>query len=228
MAFPYDQAPAENLIDGQLTPNEVTDKPLLDAIRTTPREAFVPEAFRQAAYVDEEIPLGDGRVLAEPLLQARLIQALNPQPQESIMVIGGATGYSAALLARFCARVELVEENPMIANQAQEALKSLHIANVTVAQRPLASGAPGAAPYDAILIEGAVQVIPDAVAAQLKESGRLLTCVNRQLRPGARTGLAKAHYYEKCDGKLSSRILFDTSVSLLPGFEAPPVFTLNG
>lgn len=227
MAFPYDQAPAQNLIDGQLTPNEITSEPLLAVIRTTPRERFVPEAFAQAAYVDEEIPLGEGRYLIAPLVQAKLLQALDAQPQESILVIGGATGYTAALLSHFAARVELVEEDPRIAHMAQQALQSLGVANVKVVQHPLAHGAPGAGPYDAILVEGAVQVLPDAIAAQLKEGGRLLVCENKQLRPGGHVGLAQAKYYEKREGRLSARVLFDAGISLLPGFEAPPTFSFN-
>ena len=227
MAFPYDQTPAQNLIDGQLTPNDITHDGLLNAVREVPREQFVPEAFAHTAYVDEEIPLGDGRVLIEPLLQVKLLQALDAQPHESILIIGGASGYSAALLSRFCARVEMVEEHPALAHMAMEAMKQMQISNVTVAQHKLVHGAPGAGPYDAVLIEGAVQQIPEAISAQLKEGGRLLVCHNKHLRPGSRTGLAQAKYYEKRDGKLSARVLFDTSVSLLPGFEIAPSFIFN-
>lgn len=227
MAFPYDQTQAENLIDGQLTPNDITHKGLLNAVRAVPREAFVPESFKHAAYVDDEIPLGEGRVLIEPLLQAKLIQALDPQPHETVMVIAGATGYLSALLARFVARVEMVEENPALAYAATDAFKALGIANVTVAQNALTHGAPAAGPYDAIVIEGAVQVIPEQITAQLKEGGRLLVCENAQLKAGQSAGLARAKYYEKREGVLSARVLFDTSVALLPGFEAPRVFTFN-
>lgn len=227
MAFPYNQTPAENLIDGQLTPNAITNEAVLEAVRTTPREAFVPEAFKNAAYVDEEIPLGAGRVLIEPLLQARFLQALAGQPHESVLVVGGATGYFSALLSRFVARVEMVEENPALAHAAQDAFRHLGIANVTVAQQALTHGAPAAGPYDAMVIEGAVQQLPEALLTQLKEGGRLLVCENAQLRPGERAGLAYAKYYEKREGKLSGRVLFDTSVSLLPGFEATKHFAFN-
>lgn len=227
MAFPYDQTPAQNLIDGLLTPNDITHTALLDAIREVPREKFVGESFSNTAYVDEEIPLADGRVLLEPLLQAKLLQALDAQPHESVLVVGGATGYTAALLSRFAARVEMVEEHPALARAAQDALQALGMNNVTVVQNKLTHGAPGAGPYDAILIEGAVQVIPDEIASQLKEGGRLLVCENKQVRPGGRGGLAQACYYEKRDGTLSARILFDTGVSILPGFEAPPAFSFN-
>lgn len=227
MAFPYDQSPAENLIDGQLTPNDITNEALLDAVRTVPRELFVPEAFKATAYVDEEIPLGEGRVLIEPLLQAKLLQAMETAPHESVLIVGGASGYSAALLARFAARVEMVEENPALAHAAIDALKQCGVANVNVVQNPLTHGAAGAGPYDAILIEGAVHQVPDAIASQLKEGGRVLVCLNKHLRPGASSGLAQAMYYEKRDGKLSARVLFDTSVSLLPGFEQPTRFNFN-
>lgn len=227
MAFPYDQSPAQNLIDGQLTPNDITSTPLLTVMRDIPREKFVPEAFARAAYVDEEIPLGEGRYLIAPLVQAKLMQALDAQPHESILVIGSATGYTAAVLSHFAARVELVEESPRIARMAQDALQSLGIANVKVVQHPLTHGAPGAGPYDAILVEGAVQVLPDAVTAQLKDGGRILVCENRQLRPGGHVGLSQAKYYEKREGMLSGRVLFEAGISLLPGFEASPKFSFN-
>lgn len=227
MAFPYDQNPAENLIDGQLTPNDITNEALLDAVRAVPRELFVPDAFKATAYVDEEIPLGEGRVLIEPLLQAKLLQAMEVAPHESVLIIGGASGYSAALLARFAARIEMVEENPALAHAATDTFKKLGLTHVNVAQNALTHGAAGAGPYDAILIEGAVYQVPDAIAAQLKEGGRLLVCINKHLRPGAKGGLAQAMYYEKRDGKLSARVLFDTSVSMLPGFEQPARFTFN-
>ncbi len=227
MAFPYNQSPAENLIDGQLTPNAITDDALLDAIRTTPRERFVPQEFATTAYVDEEIPLGEGRVLVEPLLQARLLMALAAKPNESILVIAGATGYSAAILSRFAARVEMVEANPALAHQAQEILKDLGITNVNVVQNALVEGASGAGPYDAILIEGGIEYIPDALVKQLKEGGRIVTCEMKQVRPGATGGLARGMYYEKRDMRASGRVLFDTSVSLLPGFAKPATFSFN-
>ena len=132
MAFPYDQNPAENLIDGQLTPNDITNEALLDAVRAVPRELFVPDAFKATAYVDEEIPLGEGRVLIEPLLQAKLLQAMEVAPHESVLIIGGASGYSAALLARFAARIEMVEENPALAHAATDTFKKL---GLTLGQR---------------------------------------------------------------------------------------------
>lgn len=227
MAFPYDQTQAENLIDGQLAPNAVLHAGLLDAVRHTPREAFVSEAFAASAYVDEDIPLGEGRFLMDPLTQLKLLQALDPQAQESVLVIGGGTGYTAALLSPLVARVELVEENPALAAHAQQALASLGASNVNVVQHKLAHGAPGAAPYDAILIEGAVQAIPQALAAQLKENGRLLAIEHIQQRSGSLSGLGVARYYTKNNNQLSARNLFDAGVSLLPGFAHEQGFRFN-
>jgi protein-L-isoaspartate(D-aspartate) O-methyltransferase len=227
MAFPYDQTQAENLIDGQLAPNAVLHAGLLDAVRHTPREAFVPEAFAASAYVDDDIPLGEGRFLMDPLTQLKLLQALDPQPHESVLVIGGATGYAAALLSPLVARVELVEENPALAAQAQQALASVGATNVNVVQHPLAHGAPGAAPYDAILIEGGVRSIPAAITAQLKEDGRMMAIENIQQRSGSVSGLGVARYYTKNNNQVSARNLFDAGVSLLPGFAREQGFRFN-
>lgn len=231
MAFPYDQTQAENLIDGLLTPNTITHSGLLEAIRYIPREFFVPDAYRGSAYADEEIPLAaldaPRRFLMEPLVQARLIQALDPQSHESVLIIGGATGYASALLSRLVARVEMVEEESALVAHAQDALKRVDATNVHVVNHPLTKGAPGAAPYDAILIEGAVRAVPATLFGQLKEGGRLLVIENRQLRPGTRSGLGQAYYYEKIGKTASARPLFDAGVSLLPGFEAEEGFSFN-
>jgi len=228
MAFPYDQTPAENLIDGLLAPNAITHEGLLAAVRQTPRETFVPEAFAKSAYVDEEIPLGNGRALMEPLIQARLLQALEPEPGESVLIIGGTTGYTAALLSPLVARVEMVEEDPALVAHAQQALQATGASNVNVVQHTLTHGAPGAAPYDAILIEGAVEVIPAGIVEQLKDGGRLLAIEILQLRSGANSGLGEAKYYEKINGRLSARVLFEAGVSVLPGFAKEAGFRFNG
>lgn len=227
MAFPYDQSQAQNLIDGLLTPNAITHDGLLEAVLRTPREAFVPAAFEGAAYADEEIPLPGGRCLMEPLVQLKLLQALAAEPHESVLIIAGTTGYSAALLSGLVARVEMVEEDPAFVAHAQQALQALGIANVNVVQHPLTHGAPGAAPYDAILIEGAVQVIPPSIVAQLKDGGRLLTIENTQLRQGSSSGLGEAKYYEKTGQTLSARVLFDAGVGLLSEFKREPGFSFN-
>jgi protein-L-isoaspartate(D-aspartate) O-methyltransferase len=229
MVFPYSYTPVENLIDGQLATNGITHAGIIDAIRSVPRELFVPESFRHTAYVDEEIPVGAGRVMIEPLLLATLLQHLDPKPHESVMVIGGGSGYSAALLSHLVARVELVEENPALAHAAEQLFRQLGLPNVTLAQHALTHGAPATAPYDAILIEGAVQVIPEAISSQLKVGGRLLVCEQKHHAPGTISGLAQIMVYD-CykDGTLSARSVGDTSASLLPGFAAAPQFQFYG
>jgi protein-L-isoaspartate(D-aspartate) O-methyltransferase len=229
MVFPYNYAPVENLIDGQLATNGITHAGILDAIRSIPRELFVPDAFRDTAYVDEEIPVSAGRVMMEPLLLARLLQCLDPKPHESVMIIGGGSGYSAALLSHLVARVELVEENPVLAHAAEHHFRQLGLPNVTLAQHALTHGAPATAPYDAILIEGAVQVIPEAISSQLKVGGKLLVCEQKHHAPGTLSGLAQIVVYDCLKGGvLSARRIGDTSASLLPGFAAAPQFQFYG
>jgi protein-L-isoaspartate(D-aspartate) O-methyltransferase len=226
MTFPHDHTQCTNLIDGLLAPNSVNDPALLDAIRAVARESFVPDAFRTTAYVDDAIPLAGGRALLEPLVQARLLQALSLKPHESLLIIGGTTGYTAALASYLAARVELVEDSPELVARAQASLAASNRSNVNVAQHPLTHGAPGAAPYDAILIEGAVEQIPDTIFAQLKEDGRLVAVLENPKARGP-LGCGTASLYEKHDGQISARPLFDAGVAPLPGFLIPTGFEFN-
>lgn len=227
MAFPYDQTVRDNLIDGQLTPNAVCDPALLEAVRAVPREAFVPEAFHGAAYVDEAIPLGAGRALMEPLVQTRMLQALALRPGDSLLIIGGTTGYTAALASRLVARVEMVEDSAALVTTAQRALAQQQVANVNVVQHTLAQGARGAAPYDAILVEGAVAHIPDALAAQLKEGGRLVAVLRNPKSRSPFSACGTAHLYEKNGESLAACPLFDAGVAALPGFTVSSGFEFN-
>jgi protein-L-isoaspartate(D-aspartate) O-methyltransferase len=210
-------AARRHMVDGQLRPNRVTAPALLDAMAELPRERFVPAALRGIAYVDEDLALGGGRFLMEPLTLARLIQAAAPGPNDNALDVGGATGYSAAVLSRLVASVVALEQDQALAAAATAAFKELGIANVQTVVAPLAGGHPRNAPYNVILVNGAVDHVPDALAAQLAEGGRLAAVVG--------TGpVGRATLLTKRRGTVSGRILFDASVPVLEDFAREPGF----
>lgn len=209
-----------NMIDGQLRPNRVTDGRLLVAVGELPRERFLPEAMRAVAYSDEDVPLGNGRCLMEPMVLARLIQALRPQADDRALVVASGRGYGASLLTRLVKSVMAVESDPTLAAAAQQTMKELGLDNVTQTVGALEQGAAAAGPYDVILIEGAIQLVPQTIFDQLAEGGRLTTIVAGP--PGA---LGVAQLFMKEGGVTSSRPLFDAGTPSLPGFAPPPRFT---
>jgi protein-L-isoaspartate(D-aspartate) O-methyltransferase len=209
-----------NMIDGQLRPNRVTNAQLLAAIGELPRERFLPEATRSVAYADDDVPLGNGRYLMEPMVLARLIQALQPRPEDRAMVVASGPGYGAALLARLVQSVVAVESDPTLAAVAERTAKELGITGIRQTIGKLEQGATESAPYDVILIEGAVQVVPQAIFDQLAEGGRLTTVIAGP--PGA-SGVAQL--FMKEGGMVSGRPLFDSGTPSLPGFAPPPRFT---
>ncbi len=209
-----------NMIDGQLRPNRVTNAQLLAAIGELPRERFLPEATRSVAYADDDVPLGNGRYLMEPMVLARLIQTLQAQPEDRAMVIASGPGYGAALLARLVHSVVAVESDPTLAAAAERTAKELGITGIRQTIGKLEQGAAESAPYDVILIEGAVQVVPQAIFDQLAEGGRLTTVIAGP--PGA-SGVAQL--FMKEGGMVSGRPLFDSGTPSLPGFAPPPRFT---
>jgi len=209
-----------NMVDGQLRPNRVTNAALLAAVGELPRERFLPEGLRSVAYADDDVPLGNGRFLMEPMVLARLIQALQPQPEEKALVVACGHGYGAALLSRLVKSVVAVESDPTLAGVAEQTIRDLGIANIDLTVARSEAGAAAGAPYDAILIEGAVQEIPRTILEQLAEGGRLTTVV---AAPSGVLGVAQLVVKE--GGVTSGRPLFDAGTPALPGFSHPARFT---
>jgi protein-L-isoaspartate(D-aspartate) O-methyltransferase len=204
-----------NMLDGQLRPNKVTDPRLLVAMGDLPREAFLPPALHAVAYADEDVPAAPGRVLLEPMILARLLQAAEVAEGTRVLVLPAGVGYGAALLARLGARVVALEAPGPLA----EALPR-RAPGVTVATGPVTEGWAAAAPYDVILIEGAVEMIPAALTAQLAEGGRLLT-----VRASGRRGvLGQAVRLLRAGGTVTEVPLFDAGTPLLPEFRRAPEF----
>ena len=210
-----------NMIDGQLRPNRVTNTQLLTAVADLPRERFLPDGLRSLAYADDDVPLGNGRYLMEPMILARLIQTLQPQPEDKALVVASGTGYGTALLARLVKSVVAVEADARLASSAEQTIRALGIGNVHQVTGKMEDAYPADAPYDVILIEGAVQHIPPAIVSQLAEGGRLGTVI-----AAASAGLlGVAHLMVKEGGVASGRPIFDAGAPALPGFSAPPRFT---
>ena len=207
-----------NMVESQLRTNKVTDLRVLDAFETVPRELFVPEPLRGIAYVDEDVALGGGRFVMEPRVLARLLQAAQPGPEDMALDLGCGSGYATAILSRLVATVVALEADAALAEAANRTLDKLEIDNAVVVEGRLAEGYPKQAPYNVILLGGAVAEIPAAIADQLAEDGRLVTVVS------AGPGLGRATLMRRDGGVISSRVLYDASLPVLPGFEAAPGF----
>jgi protein-L-isoaspartate(D-aspartate) O-methyltransferase len=212
-----------NMVEGQLRTNKVTDEAVLDGFLTTPRERFVPANLRGIAYVDDDIPLGHGRFVMEPMVLARLLQLAEIGKTDKVLEIGCATGYATAILAKLAASVVAVESDPRLSAAARANLTALGLGNVQLQEAPLDAGWRAGAPYNVILVNGAVGEIPAAVTDQLAEGGRLVTVTEGSAGPSeARCGCAVL--MTRAEGKLSSRSIFDATVEVLPGFARRPAF----
>lgn len=210
-----------NMVDCQLRTNKVSAPALLDAFLAVPREIFVPEAARGVAYVDNDLPLGQGRFLIEPMVLGRLLQAAEIKPGDAVLDLGCAAGYASAILARLAQSIVAVEADPALLAQAKANLAGQR--NVAVYGGPLDRGWPDWAPYDVILIAGTVSEIPAAVVDQLAEGGRLVTIF--ETRPGQ---LGEATLLQRSPGGVNRRRLFESGVHPLPGFGRQPSFAFEG
>lgn len=208
-----------NMVESQLRTNKVTDDRLTAAMRDLPRELFVPEDRRGIAYVDEELALPRGRFLMEPMVQARMIQALALEGSERVLDIGAATGYSTALLARLAGQVVGVEPDDGHVAAANATLVKLGITNFRLRVRKLPDGCPEDGPFDAILVNGAVSAVPASLTAQLGEEGRMVVIIRGERGIGQVTLVQRTG-----PATFSSRVVFDAATPILPGFEARPGF----
>lgn len=207
-----------NMVESQIRTNKVTDEAVLDAFLAVPRERFVTPALRGTAYVDDDIPLGGGRYLMEPMVLARMLQLAEIRPDATVLDIGCASGYGTALLARLARNVVAIDSDPHLVEQAAVRLRELAVGNATAIAGSMTEGYPGRAPYDAIVFEGAVARIPEAIADQLGEGGRLVAVMQGNGRVG------QAVLMMRTNGVLSRRAVFDASVPILPGFQHEPSF----
>jgi protein-L-isoaspartate(D-aspartate) O-methyltransferase len=208
------------MVDGQIRTSDVTDLRLIAAMLAVPRERFVPPGKADLAYLDLDLPVGEERgkerCLLKPMVLAKLIQAAAVGETDHTLVVGCSTGYSAAVLARLVDSVIALEEDAALASLARDNLAAVGAQNVTVVSGPLVAGWASGGPYDAILLDGASEIAPKALFAQLKPGGRLVGVIGRTP--------SRAMLYLSTAGEASGRPVFDATGPLLPGFVEPPVF----
>lgn len=214
----YAQA-RRTMVDCQVRPSDVTDLRIIAAMLDVPRERFVAPARRGIAYLDLDVPVADAppRALLKPMVFAKLLQAAAVGENDHVLDAGCATGYSAAVLAKLAGSVVALEEDPALSRAATANLAELGAANAAVVSGPLAAGWQQGARYDAILLEGASEVVPDALLAQLKDGGRLLAIL-------ASGPMGKATIYRMAGGRVTAQPLFDAAARVLPGFVKPAAF----
>lgn len=206
-----------HMVEGQLLPNRVTDEAVLDAMRSIPRERFVPKALRGVAYLDEDLPIAEGRYLLEPVVLGRLICEAEISDRDLVLDLAVGTGYSTAVLARLANTVVGLESDSDLAARATEILADLGVDNAAIIEGSLEDGLPDQAPFDVILLEGAVEHVPEPLLQQLAPGGRLLGVVVSE-------GVGKATRFMRTDSGFGRRVLFDAGVPLLPGFRRERVF----
>lgn len=207
------------MVDTQVRPSDVTKFPIIEAMLSVPREAFVPSSLREAAYLGENLDLGGARVMLDPRTLAKMLDALSIEGDDLVLDIGSAHGYSAAVIARMAEAVVAVEDDPARAEEARRTLAEQGADNVIMHLGPLNAGAPDHGPYDVITLQGAVEHLPEAITDQLKEGGRI-ACLFMQ---GA---LGQMRIGYRIDGRISWRFAFNAGAPVLPGFERHAAFTL--
>ena len=207
------------MVDTQVRPSDVTKFPIIAAMLAVPREVYVPRDKREAAYVGENVDIGAGRVMLEARALAKLLDALDILPTETALDLGCGLGYSTAVLARLAEAVVAVEEDETLAAEAQRSFSAEGVDNAAIVVAPLVAGDAKHGPYDVIMVQGGVEVIPEAILAQLKDGGR----IGAVFMEGA---LGVARIGHKSDGRVTWRFAFNATAPVLPGFAAKPVFVL--
>jgi protein-L-isoaspartate(D-aspartate) O-methyltransferase len=226
----------QKMVDGQVRPSDVTDVRIIDAMLAVPREAFVPSGQRAMAYLDIDLDVSAGlsetglsetrlsetglpekRYLIKPVVTAKMLQAAEIRDTDNVLVVGCATGYSAAIVAKLAAKVTATEGDASLAAKAKDVLAGLGFANVTVRAAAAAEGDAANAPYDVIMLNGATEVTPAGLYRQLKDGGRLVG-VFAMMQPQRATLVTHSH------GDFGTRALFDAAVPVLPGLGRLPAF----
>ena len=207
------------MVDTQVRPSDVTKFPIIEAMLSVPRENFVPDAQREAAYVDGLIDMGEGRAMIEPRTLAKMLDALNISNDEMVLDIAPAMGYSTAVAARMAQLVVGVESNEALAAEAQSLLAEADVDNAIIHVGPLEQGVAEHGPYDVIMVQGGVEQIPEGLLDQLKEHGRIACLFVDGNLGTVRVG-------RKSGGQVSWRDAFNASAPVLESFSAECAFSL--
>lgn len=204
----------EAMVASQLRTNAVDDPRVVAAMLRVPREAYLPENVALLAYRDTAVPLGRNRAANLPMATGRLLTAAEIAPTDSVLLIGAASGYTAAVLAELAANVTAVESDPELAATARKALAGT---GITLVEGPLEAGAPGGAPYDVLVVDGAVEHLPEALVAQVKPGGSVATgLIDR--------GVTRLAAGRRTEGGFGLRDFADVDCVALPGFAKPKSF----
>lgn len=205
------------MVDCQVRPSDVTRYAIIDAMLWAPRELFVPKSKREVAYADAEIDLGGGRSLMEARTFSKMIEVSGVREGDLVLDLAPGTGYSTAVLSRLAAAVIAVEADEAVCAQMEQTLSLLEIDNAAVAPGDPATGDPAHGPYDVIFVNGAVETVPHALRAQLKDGGRLVAI----FQSGA---AGQCRVMVRAGDSFSERYAFDATAPLLQGFEAEKTF----
>jgi len=211
----------QKMVDGQVRPSDVTDIRIIDAMLAVPREAFVPENKQALAYLDLDLDVSEGgatkRFLIKPAVLAKMLQAAEIKEADKVLVVGCASGYAAAVIARFASQVTATESDSTLAAKAKNILGRIGCENVAVRTAAAADGEPESAPYDVIVLNGATEIVPERLYGQLRAGGRLVG-VFAMSQPARATIVTCSH------GDCGHRMLFDATAPVLPGMELVPAF----
>lgn len=202
----------QNMVKGQIMPENVINPFILDAFLRVSRERFVPRQLSHIAYMDANFPYNSDRFLLRPATLARLLEALNPKPFESILYVAAGTGYGPALLSQIGASIVALDSEETLTQKAEWLIQDLELSSIEVILGPLAEGWEQEAPYDKIIIEGCVDAIPDSLTLQLKEGGVLVTLKHKKNR-----GMKAVKYVKKA-GVFTEIFLFDAFAPRLEAF----------
>jgi protein-L-isoaspartate(D-aspartate) O-methyltransferase len=211
-------AARQHMIDSQIKTNKVTEPSVIEALASVPREAFVADAQKKLAYIDRPVAIGAGRRMTEPMVLARLLQVANLKLSDTVLVVGAGTGYSAVILARLVKKVVAIESAPELAERAKAIIGQMGIGNISIVTGDLTAGRPADGPYDFILVDGAAEIVPEALTGQLADRGRLAVVIKDQGVVGRGT------LFTRADGVVSQRAIFDADAEVLPGFTRPQRF----
>ncbi|PWE30969.1 protein-L-isoaspartate O-methyltransferase family protein [Pararhodobacter marinus] len=207
------------MVDTQVRPSDVTKLPIIQAMLTVPRERFVPAALAEAAYIGENIDLGNGRVLLDPRTLSKMLDALDLKSTDLVLDLAPGTGYSTAVIAHMVQAVVAVESDASLAEDAGNALDAVGANNVALEVGEIASGAAGHGPYDAIIVQGGVETFPEPLAEQLKEDGRVVALFMSGELGTVKLGVKHA-------GTIRWRDIFNASAPVLDGFATTRAFAL--
>ena len=207
------------MVDTQIRPSDVTKFPIIDAFLSVPREKFVPDGKREAAYIGENFEIGQSRILLEPRTLAKLLDALDIHKDELVLDIGSGLGYSSAIISLIAEVVIAVEDDSSLVSEAEEILSEIGVDNVVVQIGKLEDGAPEHGPYDVIILQGGVGEIPGAILNQLKNGGRIGAIFIEE-------GLGTAKIGFKLNEKITWRYSFNAAAPILPGFSTQKDFVL--